>query len=89
MKAVLVAAAVFAVIVTALAVFFSLYIRNLKKKSAAEAERIRKEGAEHAKRTADIITEAEKVKQDADTGCHSDGLRAMAGWMHEHAHGGK
>lgn len=60
-----------------------------KKRHEKEEEKIRKEGAENAKRTADIIMEAEKIKQGANTGNHSDDLRTMACQLHDYAHGGK
>ena len=39
--------------------------------------------------TADIITEAEKIKNDANTGNHSNDLHTMADQLHNYANGGK
>ena len=60
-----------------------------RRRHEREENKIRKEGAENARHTADIITEAEKIKNDADTGNHSDDLRTMADQLHDYAHGGK
>ena len=60
-----------------------------RRRHEREERRIRQEGAENAKRNADIITEAEKIKNEADTGSHSDDMRTMADRLHHYAHGGK
>lgn len=66
-----------------------MFINYERKKHEREKERIKKEGAENAQHTADIITEAEKIKQEANTGSHSDDLHTMANQLHNYAHGGK
>lgn len=60
-----------------------------RKRHEREENKIRQEGAENAQHTADIITEAEKIKNDANTGNHSDDLHTMADQLHNYAHGGK
>lgn len=60
-----------------------------RKRHEREENKIRQEGAENAQHTADIITEAAKIKSDADTGNHSDDLHTMADQLHNYAHGGK
>ena len=54
-----------------------------------EENKIRQEGAENAQHTADIITEAEKIKNNANTGNHSNDLHTMADQLHHYANGGK
>ena len=66
-----------------------IYINYERKQAEREKERIRQEGAENAQHTADIITKAEKIKNDANTGNHSDDLHTMADQLHNYAHGGK
>ena len=60
-----------------------------RKRHEREENKIRQEGAANAQHTADIITEAEKIKNDANTGNHSDDLHTMADQLHNYAHGGK
>ncbi len=60
-----------------------------RKRHEREEIKIRQEGAANAQHTADIITEAEKIKNDANTGNHSDDLHTMAEQLHNYAHGGK
>ena len=59
------------------------------KRHEREENKIRQEGAANAQHTADIITEAEKIKNDANTGNHSDDLHTMAEQLHNYAHGRK
>ena len=66
-----------------------MVLNNERKKHQREKERIRNEGAENARHTADIITEAEKIKQNANTGNHPNDLHTMADQLHNYAHGGK
>lgn len=56
-----------------------------KKRHEKEESRIRKEGAENAQRTADIITEASKAKSGARTGNPSHDVNTMAVRLHEYA----
>lgn len=58
-----------------------------RKRHEREENKIRQEGAANAQHTADIITEAEKIKNDANTGNHSDDLHTMAEQLHNYAHG--
>lgn len=60
-----------------------------RKRHEREENKIRQEGTANAQHTADIITEAEKIKNDANTGNHSDDLHTMAEQLHNYAHGGK
>lgn len=60
-----------------------------RKRHEREENKIRQEGAKNAQHTADIVTEAEKIKNDANTGNHSDDLHTMADQLHNYAHGGK
>ena len=66
-----------------------IYINYERKQAEREKERIRQEGAENAQHTVDIITEAEKIKNDANTGNHSNDLHTMANQLHNYANGGK
>ncbi len=60
-----------------------------RRRHEKEARRIMQEGKENARRSADIITEAEKIKNNANTGNHSDDLRTMADQLRNYANGGK
>ena len=60
-----------------------------RKRHEREENRIRQKGAENAQHTADIITEANRIKNEASTGSHSDDLHTMADQLHQYAHGGK
>jgi hypothetical protein len=60
-----------------------------RKRHEREENKIRQEGAANAQHTTDIITEAAKIKNDADTGNHSDDLHTMADQLHNYAHGRK
>ena len=66
-----------------------IYINYKRKQAEREKERIRQEGKENAQHTADIITEAEKIKNNANTGNHSNDLHTMADQLHNYANGGK
>lgn len=67
----------------------SVAINAERKKAEREKEKIRQEGAKNAERTADIITEASKIKSDANTGNHGDDMHTMADQLHQYANGGK
>ena len=60
-----------------------------RKRHEREENKIRQEGAENAQHTADIITEAEKIKQKANTGNHFNDLHTMADQLHHYANGRK
>ena len=66
-----------------------MILKAEKARHEREENRIRKEGAENARHTADIITEAEKIKQNASTGNHPDDLHTMAEQLHNYANNGK
>ena len=66
-----------------------MFLNYERKQHRRETEQLKKEGAENAQHTADIITEAEKIKNDANTGNHSDDLHTMADQRHNYANGGK
>ena len=66
-----------------------IYINYERKQAEREKERIRQEGKENAQHTADIITEAEKIKQKANTGNHSNDLHTMADQLHNYANSRK
>ena len=81
-------------IITGLAVAFmavvaigGAYLNAERKRYEKHIADLKKEGAENAQRTADIITEAEKIKNDANTGNHSDDLHTMANQLHNYANG--
>src|SRR5574344_36681 len=65
------------------------FLNYERKQHRRETERIKKEGAENAQHTADIITDAEKIKQDANTGNQSNDLHTMADQLHHYANSGK
>lgn len=66
-----------------------MFLNYERKEHQREKERIRKEGAENAQHTADIITEAEKIKNIANTGNHSADIHTMADQLHHYANSGK
>lgn len=66
-----------------------MILKAEKARHEREEDRIRKKGAENARHTADIITEAEKIKQNANTGNHPDDLHTMADQLHHYANNGK
>ena len=66
-----------------------MFLNYERKEHQREKERIKREGAENAQHTADIITEAEKIKNEANTGNHSNDLHTMANQLHDYAHGRK
>ena len=66
-----------------------MILKAEKARHEREENKIRQEGAENAQHTANIITEAEKIKNNANTGNHSDDLHTMAEQLHNYAHGGK
>ena len=64
-----------------------MFLNYERKQHRRETEQLKKEGAENAQHTADTITEAEKIKNDANTGNHSNDLHTMANQLHNYAHG--
>lgn len=81
--------AAFTVITTAVILFSAFYIRMAERGNEKKAERERRKNEEHRKNTADIIGKAEKIKNDANTGNHSNDMHVMAGQLHDYAGGGK
>ena len=59
--------------------------RNYERKLTQQA----KEAAENEKRKADIITETERIKQNANTGNHTNDMHTMAEQLHNYANAGK
>jgi hypothetical protein len=59
--------------------------KNYERKLTAQA----KETAENEKRKADIITETERIKQNANTGNHTNDMHTMADQLHNYANAGK
>ena len=78
------AAAIVAILAVG-ATYLNYERRRYERKLTEQA----KETAENEKRKADIITEAEKIKQDANTGNHSNDLHTMADQLHHYAQSGK
>ena len=78
-----------AAVLCAVLIIGRMILKAEKERHEREEDRIRKEGAENARHTANIITEAEKIKQNASTGNHPDDLHTMADQLHHYAHGGK
>ena len=65
------------------------YLNAERKRYEKHIADLKKEGAENAQHTADIITEAEKIKNNANTGNHSDDLHTMADQLHHYANSRK
>lgn len=59
--------------------------KNYERKLTQQA----KEAAENEKRKADIITEAERDKNEVRTGNHANDMHTMADKLHNYAQGGK
>lgn len=59
------------------------------KRHAREIERVRREGEEDARRTAEIIAEANGIKEKTGTGDHACDMHVMADLLHEWSRGGK
>jgi mannitol-specific phosphotransferase system IIBC component len=78
------AAAIVAILAVG-ATILNIERKNYERKLTQQA----KEAAENEKRKADIITETEKIKQDANTGNHSNDLHTMADQLHHYAQSGK
>lgn len=66
-----------------------LALKIEKTRHEREVNRIKKEGAENAQKTADIITEADKIKNAANTGNHAGDLLTMAEQLRHDADSGK
>lgn len=58
-----------------------------RKRHEREENKIRQEGAENAQNAADAITHAEEIKENANTGNHTDDMHTMADQLHNYANG--
>ena len=81
-------------IITGLAVAFmavvaigGAYLNAERKRYAKHIADLKKEGAENAQNAADAITHAEEIKENANTGNHTDDLHTMADQLHNYANG--
>lgn len=66
-----------------------MFLNYERKQHRRETERIKKEGAENAQHMADAISEADKIKENANTGNHADDMHTMAEQLHQYANSGK
>ena len=55
-------------------------------RSKLKENKIRKEEEEHAQHTAEVITEAAKIKDAANTGNHKHDMGTMSDQLHNYAH---
>ena len=67
----------------------AIYINYELKKYERILTEQEKEAAENEKRKADIITETERIKQNANTGNHTNDMHTMADQLHNYANAGK
>lgn len=65
------------------------YLNYERRKYERKLTEQAKEAAENEKRKADIITDAEKDKNEVRTGNHARDLHTMADKLHEYANAGK
>lgn len=75
---------VYALIVV-LALAFALYTELKADAREKRAEKKEREAAENGERIADKITEANKIKQNANTGNFDNDFNYIAGKLHEYA----
>ncbi len=76
--------------VTLLITFFAIgavYLNIERKQYKKHVADLKKEGAENAQNAADAITEADKIKENANTGNHTDDMHTMADQLHNYANG--
>lgn len=76
------------IIITAAAVLFgagAFYLAARERQERKAAEKELREARENEKRAADIITEANETKQEANTGSLDNDINYMAGKLHEYA----
>ena len=64
-----------------------MFLNYEREQHRRETERIKKEGAENAQNAADAITHAEEIKENANTGNHTDDMHTMADQLHNYANG--
>ncbi len=65
------------------------YLNYERRKYERKLTEQAKETAENEKRKADIITETERIKQNANTGNHTNDMHTMADQLHNYANAGK
>lgn len=65
------------------------YLNYERRKYERKLTEQAKEAAENEKRKADIITETERIKQNANTGNHTNDMHTMADQLHNYANAGK
>lgn len=58
-----------------------------RKRYEKRIEDLKKEGVKNAQNTANAITHAEKIKENANTGNHADDMHTMADQLHNYANG--
>lgn len=81
-------------IITGLAVAFmavvaigGAYLNAERKRYEKHIADLKKEGEENAQKAANAITEADKIKENANTGNHTDDMHTMADQLHNYANG--
>lgn len=67
----------------------AFYINHERKQYEKHVADLKKEGAENAQKAADAITKADTIKENANTGNHTDDMHSMADQLHHYANGGK
>jgi cell division protein FtsL len=65
------------------------YINHERKQYEKHIADLKKEGAENAQNAANAVTEADKIKENANTGNHTDDMHTMAEQLHQYANSGK
>lgn len=81
-------------IITGLAVVFmavvaigGAYLNAERKRYEKHVADLKKERAENAQKATDAITKADKIKEKAKTGNHTDDMHTMADQLHNYANG--
>lgn len=69
--------------------FGGMALKAERKRFEREKEKIKQQGAENAQHMADAISEADKIKENANTGNHADDMHTMAEQLHQYANSGK
>ncbi len=73
------------IVLSAVLAIGSFLINHERKQHEREIEKLKQQGAENAQNTADIIAEANDIKNNANTGNHSNDLHTMASQLHDYA----
>lgn len=76
-----------AVAFMAVVVISGAYLNAERKRYEKHIADLKKEGAENAQNAADAITHAEEIKENANTGNHTDDMHTMADQLHNYANG--